>query len=92
MSTSEALGAVLAGSAEIDGELVRSSPTVRSPNWPPRSPRSAAEPVLVEPTAGLAATLRPYQRRGLAWLAGHVRERDWAAAWPTTWASARRSR
>ena len=44
---------------------------------------------LAEPD-GLDAELRPYQRRGLAWLAEMARSAS-AGAWPTTWASARRS-
>ena len=43
-----------------------------------------------EPPPGLDATLRPYQRHGLAWLQ-FLRGLDWAASWPTTWGWARRS-
>jgi SNF2-related domain/SNF2 Helicase protein/Helicase conserved C-terminal domain len=71
MRAAEALGAVLAGAAEIDGETV----TVAAAEGPladlARQIASiASAPPLLDPPAGLAATLRPYQLRGLAWLAG----------------------
>jgi len=91
MRTSEALGAVLAGSAEIDGEMVTVSRKARSPIWPPGSwvwgplrrrsrrrrdsPRSCAR-TSSEVWPGWPGCARP----------------SWAAAWPTTWDSARRSR
>ena len=71
MRAAEALGAVLAGAAEIDGETV----TVAAAEGPladlARQIASiASAPPPLDPPAGLAATLRPYQLRGLAWLAG----------------------
>ncbi len=70
MRTTEALGAVLAGEAEIDGETVRVSAEGPLADLAARiaGPRSAPEPV--DPPPSLRATLRPYQQRGLAWLAG----------------------
>ena len=70
MRTTEALGAVLAGEAEIDGETVRVTAEGPLADLAARiaGPRSAPEPV--DPPPGLRATLRPYQQRGLAWLAG----------------------
>ena len=52
----------------------------------------AAERTLrpVDPPAGFAAELRPYQQRGLSWLAFLPRSAS-APAWPTTWGWARRS-
>ena len=70
MRTCEALGAVLTGSAEIDGEtvpLVAEGPLADLARQV-ASIASAPEPL--EPPPGLMATLRPYQQRGLAWLAG----------------------
>ncbi|HEY8981782.1 MAG TPA: SNF2-related protein, partial [Streptomyces sp.] len=64
----EALGAVLTGSAEIDGRLVE----VRSTAWLEGLRERLAPSGEQEPTAqpaALAATLRDYQRRGLDWLA-----------------------
>ena len=70
MRTTEALGAVLAGEAEIDGETVRVTAEGPLADLAARiaGPRSAPEPV--DPPSDLRATLRPYQQRGLAWLAG----------------------
>jgi len=70
MRATEALGAVLAGEAEIDGETVKVAAEGPLADLAARiaSLGSAAEPV--EPPPGLNATLRPYQQRGLAWLAG----------------------
>jgi len=70
MRASEALGAVLAGSAEIDGETVTVVAEGPLADLAARIAGIATAPVQVEPPPGLAATLRPYQRRGLAWLAG----------------------
>jgi hypothetical protein len=70
MATIEALGTVLAGTAEIDGQQVQ---VVADPALTELAGRLAAlaetPPDLVAPP-GLAARLRPYQQRGLAWLAG----------------------
>jgi hypothetical protein len=70
MAVVEALGAVLAGTAEIDGQQVE---IVADPTLTKLAGRLAAlaetPPDLPAPP-GLAATLRPYQQRGVAWLAG----------------------
>ncbi|MFG2770147.1 DEAD/DEAH box helicase [Streptomyces sp. NPDC048350] len=60
-----ALAVALSGTAEVDGETVRAVPvgalaTLRD--------RLVAGPEEVEAPAGLDATLRDYQLRGLAWL------------------------
>ena len=69
MRTSEALGAVLAGSAEIDGETVEVAAEGPLADLADRVARIASAPAPLEPPPGLTATLRPYQLRGLAWLA-----------------------
>ncbi|WP_425580609.1 SNF2-related protein [Streptomyces thermospinosisporus] len=64
----EALGAALTGSVEVDGGRIGVRPT----GWLAALRDRLAEPEAqkpVEPPAGLAATLRDYQRRGLDWLA-----------------------
>ncbi|MGH3202837.1 MAG: SNF2 helicase-associated domain-containing protein, partial [Streptosporangiaceae bacterium] len=70
MRASEALGAVLAGSAEIDGETVTVVAEGPLADLAAKIAGIASTPVQIEPPPGLTATLRPYQRRGLAWLAG----------------------
>jgi superfamily II DNA or RNA helicase len=70
MRVSEALGAVLAGSAEIDGETVAVIAEGPLADLAAKVANLASTPVQIEPPSGLVATLRPYQRRGLAWLAG----------------------
>ncbi len=70
MRTSEALGAVLAGSAEIDGETVPVVAEGPLADLAAQVARIAAAPAPVGPPPGLKAELRPYQQRGLAWLAG----------------------
>ncbi|MFE7618019.1 SNF2-related protein [Streptomyces sp. NPDC057496] len=69
----DALGAVLTGSTEVDGRRVE----VRATGWLERLRRLVADPEAageqdgVQPVgqpAGLAATLRDYQLRGLNWL------------------------
>jgi hypothetical protein len=70
MRASEALGAVLAGSAEIDGETVTVVAEGALADLAARVAGIASAPVPLEPPPGLRATLRPYQQRGLAWLAG----------------------
>jgi superfamily II DNA or RNA helicase len=69
LTTADALGAVLSGSSEEDGEPVE----VRASGWLESLRRYLSDPA--EPDAGpapqpeaLAATLRDYQLRGLAWL------------------------
>ena len=70
MRMSEALGAVLAGSAEIDGEMVAVVADGLLADLAAQVARTGSALVPVEPPPGLTATLRPYQQRGLAWLAG----------------------
>ncbi len=70
MRAAEALGAVLAGSAEIDGETVTVVAEGPLADLAAKIAGLASTLVEVEPPPGLTATLRPYQRRGLAWLAG----------------------
>jgi hypothetical protein len=69
MRTSEALGAVLAGSAEIDGETVEVVAEGRLADLAAQVAGIASAPVPLDPPQGLVATLRPYQLRGLTWLA-----------------------
>jgi SNF2 family DNA or RNA helicase len=62
----DALGAVLTGTTEVDGEPVE----VVTEGWLARlRERLTAAPEPQAPPAGLAATLRDYQLRGLQWLA-----------------------
>ncbi|MEV5716499.1 DEAD/DEAH box helicase [Amycolatopsis mediterranei] len=62
----DALGAVLSGTTEVDGEVVE----VVTEGWLARLRERLAEPPHPQgPPAGLAATLRDYQLRGLRWLA-----------------------
>jgi len=69
MRTTEALGAVLTGEAEIDGETVKVTAEGPFAGLAARIASLGSAPDPVEPPPGLNATLRPYQRRGLAWLA-----------------------
>ncbi|WP_410643661.1 DEAD/DEAH box helicase [Amycolatopsis sp. lyj-346] len=62
----DALGAVLSGTTEVDGEAVE----VVTDGWLAQlRERLAQPPEPPAPPAGLAATLRDYQLRGLQWLA-----------------------
>ncbi|MGH3227816.1 MAG: DEAD/DEAH box helicase [Streptosporangiaceae bacterium] len=70
MRAAEALGAVLAGAAEVDGETVTVVAEGPLADLAARIAGIASAPAQVELPPGLTATLRPYQRRGLAWLAG----------------------
>jgi SNF2-related domain/SNF2 Helicase protein/Helicase conserved C-terminal domain len=70
MRATEALGAVLAGEAEIDGETVKVAAEGPLAGLAARIASLGSAPEPVEPPPGLNATLRPYQQRGLAWLAG----------------------
>jgi SNF2-related domain/SNF2 Helicase protein len=70
MRAVEALGAVLAGEAEIDGETVPVIAEGALADLAARIAGMTAAPPLFEPPPGLNATLRPYQQRGVAWLAG----------------------
>ena len=61
----DALSAVLSGTAEVDGEQVE----VVTEGWlASLRERLSARPEPPEPPAGLAASLRDYQLRGLQWL------------------------
>ena len=66
----EALGAVLAGSAELDGEPVTVVADGALADLADRISGLAAAPPPIGTPAGLEASLRPYQQRGVAWLAG----------------------
>ena len=70
MRATEALGAVLAGEAEIDGTTVKVAAEGPLADLAARIASLGSAPEPVEPPPGLNATLRPYQQRGLAWLAG----------------------
>jgi SNF2 family DNA or RNA helicase len=70
MRLMEALGAVLAGSADIDGETVTVVAVGPLADLADRVANLAAAPPQLDPPPGLEATLRPYQLRGVAWLAG----------------------
>ncbi|MFE6225793.1 DEAD/DEAH box helicase [Streptomyces sp. NPDC057854] len=61
----DALAAALTGSAEVDGETVPAVPVGALADL---RDRLLAGPEAAEPPAGLTATLRDYQLRGLAWL------------------------
>lgn len=61
----DALGVALTGTAEVDGEPVQAVPVGALAAL---RDRLAARPGRVEPPAGLNATLRDYQLRGLGWL------------------------
>ena len=66
----EALAAVLAGSMDVDGqaaEVVADGPIAALAE---RISGLAAAPPAIGAPAGLEATLRPYQQRGVAWMAG----------------------
>ena len=69
MPAMAAVGAVLAGSAEIDGEMVAVVAEGAVAGLAERLARLAGEPPALPPPPGLEATLRPYQLRGLSWLA-----------------------
>ena len=70
MRAAAALAAVLAGSAEVDGEMVSVAASGPLADLADKVTTLATEPTPLDPPLGLAATLRPYQRRGVAWLAG----------------------
>jgi SNF2 family DNA or RNA helicase len=68
VSPLDALGAALTGSTEVDGRMVDVRPT----GWLATLRERLSDPegqVPVGQPSGLAATLRDYQLRGLAWLA-----------------------
>ena len=70
MRAMEALGAVLAGAAEVDGETVTVVADGALADLAGRVTGIAASPPVLQAPPGLEATLRPYQQRGVAWLAG----------------------
>ena len=65
----------------------RSTPRAGSASCWPAASDSRCRPS--PPPDDFQATLRPYQQRGLSWLA-FLAGSAWAPAWPTTWAWARR--
>ncbi len=69
MRAMEALGAVLAGSAEIDGETIPVVAQGPLAGIAERIANITVAPAQLGPPPGLLATLRPYQQRGVAWLA-----------------------
>ena len=69
MPVMEAVGAVLAGCAEIDGETVTVVAEGAVAGLAERLAGLATQPPALLPPPGLEATLRPYQLRGLSWLA-----------------------
>jgi superfamily II DNA or RNA helicase len=69
MPAIEAVGAILAGSAEIDGETVTVVAEGVLADLADRLANLATEPPALPAPPGLEATLRPYQLRGLSWLA-----------------------
>ncbi|MEV6417804.1 DEAD/DEAH box helicase [Kribbella sp. NPDC051718] len=68
LSGAEALGAALTGSLEIDGELVAFDADGSLLTMVERL-RTAEQPEPMAEPIGLRATLRDYQRRGVAWMA-----------------------
>ncbi len=68
LTGAEALGAALTGSIDMDGELVPFDPGGPLQTLLHRL-RSAEEPAPLAEPVGLRATLRDYQRRGVAWMA-----------------------
>ena len=69
----DALGAAFSGSIEVDGEVVTATVVGAVASLADGLAALEHETDAPEP-AGLAATLRPYQRRGVAWM----------AAWPSS--------
>jgi superfamily II DNA or RNA helicase len=69
LTAAEALGAVLAGSADLDGETVTVVPNGPLAALAERLVSLSSAPEAVGTPPGLEATLRPYQQRGVSWLA-----------------------
>src|SRR5258708_32188213 len=69
MCGARALGGVWAGSAGVGGGRVEVAAEGALAELADRVAALAAEPEVLDSIPGLAATLRPYQRRGVAWLA-----------------------
>jgi hypothetical protein len=70
MTAREALAAVLAGSADIDGQAVDVVADGPLAQLAARVTALASAPPVLHTPDGLNGVLRPYQQRGLAWLAG----------------------
>jgi superfamily II DNA or RNA helicase len=71
VAAAAALGALLGGKLEVDGELVDIVADGAIAEMAERLGRlSASDLASLAPPQGLLAELRPYQLRGLAWLAG----------------------
>ncbi|TCO32917.1 SNF2 family DNA or RNA helicase [Kribbella steppae] len=68
LTGAEALGAALTGTIEVDGELVAFDANGSLASMLARL-RAAEDPAPFEQPVGLQATLREYQRRGVAWMA-----------------------
>jgi SNF2 family DNA or RNA helicase len=68
LTGAEALGAALTGTIEVDGELVAFDANGSLASMLARL-RAAEDPAPYAEPAGLHATLREYQRRGVAWMA-----------------------
>ena len=69
MRVMEALGAVLAGSADVDGDTVTVVAEGPLADLAERVAIIAGAPAALAAPPGLTATLRPYQQRGVSWLA-----------------------
>jgi SNF2-related domain/SNF2 Helicase protein/Helicase conserved C-terminal domain len=69
ITAAEALAAALTGSLAVDGEPVEFHPDDALADLAGRLTAAGNGSGGVEPPDGLRATLRPYQRRGLSWLA-----------------------
>ncbi|HEY6797189.1 MAG TPA: DEAD/DEAH box helicase [Kineosporiaceae bacterium] len=69
LTAAEALGAVLAGSIELDGDTVTLAASGPLAELADRLATLAGAPPPIGTPAGLEATLRPYQHRGVSWLA-----------------------
>ncbi|QNE22542.1 DEAD/DEAH box helicase [Kribbella qitaiheensis] len=68
LTGAEALGAALTGTIEVDGELVAFDAGGSLRAMVDRL-RTAGEPTEADQPIGLRATLRDYQKRGVAWMA-----------------------
>ncbi|MEU8224915.1 DEAD/DEAH box helicase [Kribbella sp. NPDC048915] len=68
LTGAEALGAALTGTIDVDGELVPFDADGSLASMLSRL-RAAEEPAPFSEPVGLRATLRDYQRRGVAWMA-----------------------
>ncbi|HZX08003.1 DEAD/DEAH box helicase [Kribbella sp.] len=68
LTGAEALGAALTGTIDVDGELIPFDADGSLAQLLARL-RSADEPTTFTEPVGLRATLRDYQRRGVAWMA-----------------------